>query len=51
MRTYKLNQDGTFAQEFIDNVATGKWHNTETNETYLAWVAEGNEAEEWNPEG
>jgi hypothetical protein len=42
MATYKLNPMGTFAQMFEDNIATGDWANTQTNEAYLAWLAEGN---------
>jgi hypothetical protein len=42
MITYKLNPLGTFAQQFIDGVATGVWANTETNEDYLKWLEEGN---------
>jgi hypothetical protein len=38
MNTYKLNQAGTYANK----VGTGEWHNVETSEEYLAWVAEGN---------
>jgi hypothetical protein len=45
MITYKLNTLGTFAQQFIDGVATGEWANIETNQTYLAWIAEGNTPE------
>jgi hypothetical protein len=43
MITYKLNLTGDFAQEFLDNIATGNWANTKTNEAYLAWVALGNQ--------
>lgn len=35
---YKLNQDGTFANK----VGTGEWHNVESSQEYLAWIAEGN---------
>jgi len=42
METYKLNQQGTFAQRIIDNVETGIWCNVQTNQQYLAWLAEGN---------
>jgi len=45
MTTYKLNPMGTFAQMFEDNIATGDWANTQTNEAYLAWLAEGNTPE------
>jgi len=42
MTTYKLNQQGDYAQQFIDGVATGVWAHTEHNQAYLEWVAEGN---------
>lgn len=42
MITYKLNPLGTLAQQFIDEVATGVWANTETNQAYLKWLDEGN---------
>jgi len=42
MKTYKLNLNNEFAQEFLDGVPTGNWVNTSTNQTYLAWLAEGN---------
>jgi len=45
MTTYKLNPIGTFAQMFENNTATGEWANTQTNEAYLAWLAEGNTPE------
>ena len=45
MIAYKLNPLGTFAQQFLDGIATGEWANTETNEAYLAWLAEGNTPE------
>ena len=40
--TYKLNLSGSFAQYILDDIPTTEWHNTETNEQYLKWVAEGN---------
>ena len=43
MITYKLNDDGKFAVKIVDDVTTGEWHNIQTSESYLAWVAEGNE--------
>ena len=43
MVTYKLNTLGSFAQKFEDGVPTGEWANTETNQQYLKWLAEGNE--------
>ena len=42
MITYKLNTEKTYAQKFVDNVATGEWANTETNQAYVKWLAEGN---------
>ena len=42
MIIYKLNDSGTFAQKFVDGIATGEWANVETNQAYLAWLAEGN---------
>ena len=41
MITYKLNGYG-LAQKFVDGMATGEWANVETNQAYLAWLAEGN---------
>jgi hypothetical protein len=38
MDTYKLNPAGTYANK----VGTGEWHNVETSQQYLAWLAEGN---------
>jgi hypothetical protein len=38
---YKLNKDGTYANK----VGTGEWHNIETSQVYLAWLAEGNTLE------
>ena len=35
---------------FIDDNETMSW-TTEMNEQYLAWLAEGNTPEEWNPNG
>jgi hypothetical protein len=43
MKTYKLNSDSEFAQEFLDGAPTGNWVNTLTNQGYLAWLAEGNQ--------
>jgi hypothetical protein len=50
MITYKLTKlapeiTSNFAVELLDGVPTGSFVNTETNETYLAWVAEGNTPE------
>lgn len=39
MDAYKLNTAGTYANK----VGTGEWHNVETSQAYLAWIAEGNE--------
>lgn len=39
MDTYKLNPVGTYANK----IGTGEWHNIETSEEYLAWLAEGNQ--------
>ena len=43
MINYQLNDEGSFAQKFVDNIATGEWANTQTNEAYLEWLADGNE--------
>jgi hypothetical protein len=45
MITYKLSKDVEWVQQFVDGVATGEWANTQTNQAYLAWVAEGNTPE------
>jgi hypothetical protein len=42
MITYKLTPLGDFAEQFIDNVATGLFANVETNQQYLAWLELGN---------
>ena len=42
MITYKLNENSSYAQKIVDSVETGEWANTETNQAYLAWLAEGN---------
>jgi len=42
---YKLNQNGTYA----NLIGTGEWHNTNNNEQYLAWLAEGNIPEPYVP--
>jgi hypothetical protein len=42
MITYKLNKEGPFALKLVDGKDTGEWVNTETNQTYLKWLAEGN---------
>ena len=43
MVTFKLNQDGSYANKIVDGVDTGEWHNTETSRIYLEWLAEGNQ--------
>lgn len=45
MTTYKLNEDGSFAQKFIDGFGTGEWVNTQTNQEYLKWLDAGNTPE------
>jgi hypothetical protein len=45
MVTYKLNHDGKWAQHFVDGIASTEWHNTQTNQAYLKWLAEGNTPE------
>lgn len=42
MITYKLTPLGDFAQQFKDEIFTGVFANTQTNEEYLAWLAQGN---------
>ena len=42
MITYKLTILGDFAQQFENDVFTGVFANVETNQEYLAWLAEGN---------
>jgi hypothetical protein len=43
MVTYKLNPDKAFALKIVDDISTGEWHNVETSEAYLDWLAEGNQ--------
>jgi hypothetical protein len=38
MDTYKLNPNETYANK----VGTYEWHNVESSQEYLAWLAEGN---------
>jgi hypothetical protein len=45
MITYKLNQNGSYAVKIVDGIQSGEWHNTETSQAYLAWLAEGNTPE------
>jgi hypothetical protein len=42
MITYQLNENGLYAQKIIAGVETGEWANTQTNQAYLKWVAQGN---------
>ena len=43
MIQFKLNNTVSFVNKIIDGVETGEWHNPDSSEEYLAWVAEGNE--------
>jgi hypothetical protein len=45
MIIYKLSREGLWALKLVDDVDTGQWVNTETNQTYLEWLAEGNTPE------
>jgi len=45
MIDYQLNNESSFAQKLIDGIATGEWANTQTNQAYLKWLAEGNTPE------
>lgn len=47
MISYRLNEEGDFAQQLLDGVPTGVWANTATNADYLAWLAEGNQPLPW----
>ena len=49
MITYRLNGYG-FALKYVDDAPTGEWANVETNQQYLAWLAEGNEPETADPQ-
>ena len=42
MITYKLSREGLWAVKLVDGVDTGECANVETNQAYLAWLAEGN---------
>ena len=42
---YKLNEQGDYA----NIIGTGEWHNTTSNEQYLAWLAAGNTPEPYVP--
>lgn len=42
MITYKLNENGLYAQKIVNSVETGEWANTQTNQVYLKWLEEGN---------
>lgn len=41
MVTYKLSKITDYVQKFVDEIATGEWHNIESSQEYLAWLAEG----------
>jgi hypothetical protein len=52
MKSYKLSIEpnvakalSIYAIELEDGIPTGAFVNTETNQAYLAWVAEGNTPE------
>lgn len=42
MKTYVLNENGSIAQKYVDGIFTGEWCNTQSNQEYLEWLAEGN---------
>jgi hypothetical protein len=42
MIVYRLNADGLYAEKYIDDISTGEWSDTTTNQEYLDWVNEGN---------
>ena len=46
---YKLFTSPINGEQTVFVVETSSWTSIK-NEAYLAWVAEGNTAEEWNPE-
>jgi hypothetical protein len=48
--TYLIHTSKLFGTQTVYCVETGSWTTTE-NPDYLAWVAEGNTAEEWQPDG
>jgi hypothetical protein len=41
MITYRLNENSSFALKLVDGVDTGEWANTQTNQEYLEWLAQG----------
>ena len=45
MITYKLSNNNVYVEKLVDGMPTGEWCNSETNEAYLAWLAEGNKPE------
>ena len=45
MITYKLNEDGSYAQKIVDGEETGEWCNTKNNQAYLKWLEAGNQPE------
>jgi hypothetical protein len=45
-----LSYSGERIFGLVDDDGLMKVTCSEENDEYLAWVAEGNEAEEWNPE-
>ena len=47
--TYKIHTSLIDGSETVFNTETFSWTTTE-NLDYLAWVAEGNTATEWQPE-
>jgi hypothetical protein len=52
---YKIKNEDEWGIEFIqrlsDNALIPISENNADYQAYLAWVAEGNTAEEWTPEG
>jgi hypothetical protein len=46
MTSYQLNQIKTFAQKFVDGVATGEWLNVELNQQFKQDVLEGVELQD-----
>jgi hypothetical protein len=49
MITFALNENGSYALKSVDGVSTGEWCNTETNQEYLDWLAEGNKPDPYVP--
>lgn len=51
-KTYKpLFSDGLMIRRIADGACIPADEGNTDYRTYLAWVAEGNTAEEWNPNG